>query len=604
MSIAPDHSAIGSPTGQGDTSHEFLYHGSCRRCNHLDQARIIRLSTNNEVYTHYTCEKCGLPIFGFGRTSPRESLVSLLTTFSWNAQENGYQDPGLLACTNDPEQSGPPERPVDTLIDPSTLTQHEPVRGISLASSSRTRLSEAQPAPEGSQAGLFSIPSPSFLTHAALQAPSSTSNLEDDDDEQHSFVPDRTQAAPTSPVRKMLNHIRHVRHRIPWSGLGSRKRRHSGTSEPTILRLVRHVGTMTEDVLLPGRPAGFVADSPNAEAVAPPTTIDEPQPSIIGTAEHTQPDEATEELPDQHTSKRERMNAKRRQTTLQRKALRQRRCLCGDGCHCMGSKRTTAPGSVASRGTSMVPSHHLGRLLGGGSEGSSSSLPELPRQISLDRHVAFTGAGLDNSHPIGQGPPVERLLAEEFHFSRQSTSTSTTHDSQATTAINSSSSGDRSSRQQSTRTNSIPLEPFIEVLNRYLEQSRPEVLAALRNFHTVYPPQHAAAFSEINAVQDGQSRTVSPSRAPDVRPSTPQRASTISLSRLPEPSDVQDSPVSEDDSNRNSGAPTIIRAGGSSQMTPTPQSPEQGPPAPPEPQVNPDELANEIEQLASRSTET
>ncbi|MCJ1379552.1 hypothetical protein MMC17_002653 [Xylographa soralifera] len=403
----------------------------------------------------------------------------------------------------------------------------------------------------------------------------------------------------------MLNRFRNVRQKIPWSGLGSRKRSHSGTNEPAIERLVRDVATMTDDVLLPDRHAEAIVDSHHVNgSVAPPLTVNEPQPKIIGVVEHTQPDEATEEPPDQHASKRERLDVKRRQKTLQRKALRQRRCLCGDGCHCMGSKRSTAPGSLSSRRRSNVPSHPFEHLLFNGSEVSSPSLHEVPHQNSTDRHVAFTGAGLDNTHPIGQGPAVERLLGEEFRFSRQSTSTSATHDSQATTAINSSSSGDQSSRQQSTRANSLPLQPFVELLNRYLEQSRPEVLAALRNFNAVHPPERVSSLSETTSVQESHSRTVSPWRAPVDRPSTPQRASTISLSHLPEPSDVQDSPASEDNSTRTSGAPTIISAGDSSQMTPTAQNPHQGPPAPPEPQVSADELASEIEQLASTSTET
>ncbi|MCJ1320064.1 hypothetical protein MMC15_005401 [Xylographa vitiligo] len=362
---------------------------------------------------------------------------------------------------------------------------------------------------------------------------------------------------------------------------------------------------MTDDVLLRDHPAEVVAGSHYVnESVAPPSAVTEAQPRNLETVEHTQPDEVTEEFPDQHASKRERLDVKRRQTTLHRKALRQPQCLCDDGCQCMGSKRTTAPGSLTSRRRSNVPSHQFEHLLFPSSEVSSSSLQELPHQNSQERHVAFTGAGLDNTHPIGQGPAVERLLGEEFRFSRQSTSTSATHDSQATTAINSSSSGDQSSRQQSTRANSLPLQPFVELLNRYLEQSRPEVLAALRNFNAVHPPERVLTLSETTSIQDDHSRTVSPSRIPNDRPSTPQRASTISLSHLPEPSDVQDSPASEDNSARTSGAATIIPADDSSQMTPTAQSPDHGPPTPPELQVSLDGLASEIERLASTSTET
>ncbi|MCJ1439350.1 Serine/arginine repetitive matrix protein 2 [Xylographa pallens] len=503
-------------------------------------------------------------------------------------------------------QSGPSERPVSSSIDQIRVIQHRPGQGVSEASSSRTRLSarETQPARNISQAELLPIPAPSHPGHAVSQAPTLTSDLEGDDG-QGSSILDRSASAPTSPVRKMLNHFRNVRQRIPWSGLGSRKRRLSGTNEPAIERLVRDVATMTESVLLFDHSTETNIHSYNVDgSVAPPSTIHEPQPRNVGIVEHTQPDEVTEVLSDQHASKRERLDVKRRQTTLQRKTLKQRQCLCDDGCHCMGSKRTTAPGSLSSRRRSIVPSHTLEHLLFHGSQVSSSSLEEPPHQNSQDRHVAFTGAGLDSAHPTGQGPAVERLLGEEFRFSRQSTSTSATHDSQATTAINSSSSGDQSSRQQSTRANSLPLQPFIELLNRYLEQSRPEVLAALRDFNAIHPPDRVFAVSETMSDQEGHSRTASPSGASADRPSTPQRASTISLSHLPDPSDEQDNPASEDNSARTSGAPTIIPADDSSQRTPTAQSPAQGPPAPPEPQVSADELASEIEQLASASTDT
>ncbi|MCJ1402979.1 hypothetical protein MMC11_006201 [Xylographa trunciseda] len=595
--ILPNHSAIGYPTSQSNSSHEFLYHGSCRRCHHLHQARIIHLSSNNEVYTSYACENCDLPIFGFGRTSPRDSLVSLLTTSSWQSHGNRDQDtPGFHACTNNPEQSRPSERPVDSSIAQSTVTQHGPAPRISLASSSRTRHSAqaVQPAQEIAQAGFLTIPA------LVSKAPSSISNS-DAHTEQHSSVAEAFQPTPTSPVRKILNQFRHVRHKILWSNLGTRKRRHSGTGEPRVVCLMRDAGTMTDDMLLPERPVGNIDEFHSAGVVVPLLTPGEPPSSMV---DHTQPDEVPEEFPDQYVSKRERLHAKRRQTTLQQKALRQPPCLCDEGCQCMGSRRTTAPGSVASIGTSTVPSHHMGHLISPRSEVSASSFQEDPHQNGQERHVAFTGGALDDSHPTGHDPAVERLSEEELRFSRQSTSTtSATHDSQATTAINSSSSGDQSSPRQSVRANSLPLQPFLESRNRYLELSRPEVLAVLRNFSALHPPQPAPALSGIDSVQETQSWTVGPARAPDDRPSTPQRASTTSLSHLPVPSDTQDSPASEHDSTRTSGAPTIMPAGGSSQMTPTPRSPDQGSPAPHGPQVNPDELADEIEQLASQSSE-
>ncbi|MCJ1289003.1 hypothetical protein MMC34_000535 [Xylographa carneopallida] len=596
MVIAPDHSVNSYGALQGDIVHEFLYHGSCRRCNHLHQARVIHVPTNHEIYTRYACDVCGLPIFGFGRTSPRESLVSLLTTSSWPSRRNSNQDIARVhSCTNDRDQIGPSERPINSPIDQNEDAQYGSAQGLSVASSSLTRLSarDTQPSRNRAPAGLLPIPAPSVTTHAVSQAPTLTSDLEGDD-EQNSSLRDISQPTPTSPVRKMLNRFRSVRQRFP--GLGSRKRSHSRTNEPAIERLVRDVATMTDDLLLPDRPAAAIVGSHDIDRTTePPSTVDEPQSRNVEIVEHTQPDEVTEGVPDQHASKRERLDVKRRQKTLHRKALRQPQCLCDDGCQCMGSKRTTAAGSLSSRRRSIVPSHPFEHLLFHGSEVSSSSLPEAPHQNSQERHVAFTGAGLDNTHPAGQGPAVERLLGEEFRFSRQSTSTSATHDSQATTAINSSSSGDQSSRQHSTRANSLPLQPFVELLNRYLEQSRPEVLAALRNFNAVHPPERVLALSETTSVQDGHSRTVSPARAPADRPSTPQRASTISLSHLPEPSDVPDSTASEDNSAQTSGAPTIIPAGDGSQMTPTGQSATQ---------VSADELAREIELLSSTSTET
>ncbi|MCJ1285851.1 hypothetical protein MMC26_005193 [Xylographa opegraphella] len=608
MIVAPHAAAEDYPAVQDDTVHDLVYHGSCRRCNHLHQARVIHVPRNAEIYTSYACDACGLSIFGFGRTSPRESLVSLMTTSSWQSRRDSDQDLARLhPCTDDPAQIGPSERLVDPPIDPSRVTRHGRGQGPSVASSSRTRLSasETQPSRNLATVDLLPVPAPSLPTHAVSQAPTLTSDPEGSY-EHDSSIRDLSQPGPTSPVRKMINHFRDVRRRIPWRSLRSRERSHRGTNQPAIGRLVRHVGTMTDEVLFSDRPAEAIAVPHGIdESVAPQSAVIDAQSGTPGVVEHTQPDEVIEEHADQHASKRERLDVKRRQTTLHRKALQQPRCLCGDGCQCMGSKRTTVAGSLTSRRRSIVPTHPFEHLLFHESETSSSSIQEAPpHQHSQERHVAFTGAGLDNTHPTGQGPAVERLLGEEFRFSRQSTSTSATHDSQATTAINSSSSGDRSSRQYSTRANSLPLQPFVELLNQYLEQSRPEVVAALRNFHAVHPPERVLALSETASVRDGHSRTASPSGGLVDRPSTPQRASTISLSHLPDPSDEQEGRASEDNSAQTSGAPTIIRAGESSQMTPTAQNHDQGPPAPPEQQVSPDALASEIERLASSSTET
>lgn len=576
-----DYPSTEHSTSHQETGHEYLFHGSCSRCHHLHSAFKLCLSTNERRHKRYPCENCKVPLFGIGRTSTQSSLASLETVSSLRSSRSRRIAvlTSIPACSNHVEDISLERRDPSSIVQ-GTLPHHGFPQKTSAVSSSQTRVSAVQGRPAEQLFYPEISPVRERLTSDKIPiAPPKSSHLK-----QEATIPAQSGSLRTSAARKVLDHLKT---KFQWRRIRSRK-------------VVKNVGTMTDELAVPIDEAqDFPGSAVDEEVLSP--SMDEPHPDVVDTAEHrAHHDELADGEWDPLKSKRDRLRVQRRQATLKYQCGQQRICLCDEGCHCMGSKGSTTPRSIGSRALWNIPQHQLDHLLREETESLSDSPQEPARHHSPARHVAFAGAHVEEERRDCQDPAGGRLTAEEFQFSRQSTSTSTTVTSQATTAIDSSSSGGRSSRQQSQRASSLPLQPFIELLNQYIEQARPEVLTALREYSAVHPPQLARTFPEDESLPQASSRTACP-HAESQNP-TPPRASTTSLSHLSDPSDVLNSPASDGaETQTTSGAATIIRRRGSSDLTPQTHAAANCPP--PTTEVNSDELSSEIAQLEHQSHE-
>ncbi|MCJ1479077.1 hypothetical protein MMC13_007761 [Lambiella insularis] len=454
------------------------------------------------------------PLFGIGRTSTQSSLASLETVADF--QSSRRRSFGALnsvsACSNHVDDLSS-QRPGVFSLAQSTITHHSLAPEVGADSSGQKRSSAIHIRQAES----------SFFAGKSLVRKRPTSD-------QVSFTPSKTTHPRQGTIYPALS--------IPRGTSSTARKVFDQLKTKLLRRRTRDFGTMTEEEEAP-----FAQEAQAGSSIAhnrvPFSENDGFHQDDAKMTEHrAHPDELTDDEWDPLGAKQDRLRVQRRQATLKDQRGQQRICLCREGCHCMGSRGTTTPRSIGSRTLSNIPRHQLDHLLHQRVESSTDSSEAPARPHSPTRHhVAFTGAHVQDER-TGQNPPGIRLMPEEFQFSRQSTSTNTTITSQATTAINSSSSGGRSSRQQSQRVNSLPMQPFIELLNRYIEQARPEVITALHDFSAVHHPQpHSSPENELD--QQTPSRTVPPG-ADSQGPLLP-RASSTSLSHLPDPSSGQES---------------------------------------------------------------
>lgn len=125
---ASRHTRIASPANHHhvpDMIYTF-FHGNCRKCHHWHDAVPAEISPNPMTHTSFRCEKCKNKIFGIGRRSTHNSLLSRETTFSWSPI--GGPSHAAVACVTDgssisPGHSIPSRRPsaLHSLISHNTV---------------------------------------------------------------------------------------------------------------------------------------------------------------------------------------------------------------------------------------------------------------------------------------------------------------------------------------------------------------------------------------------------------------------------------------------------------------------------------------------------
>ena len=324
----------------------------------------------------------------------------------------------------------------------------------------------------------------------------------------------------------------------------------------------------------------------------------------------TEPDEPIDELVDVTRTKKERLYVKRCEATNKKKHVAARTCYCHENCHCYtGAGRVSNKSPHDSLHGSNVPQHHLENLLAEVGSSSRSSVAPL-RTHSPSTQIAYAGAHLDSNQlstqPSSRGGGSRSLAGadEERRPSRISTSTGT---SQATTAVESRSSGARAASRASRRSMTFPADPFHEFI-QIVERSRPAMIDYLRGFNDFGHP--IASRRVLDPVPDQQETDLAASNSSLSqslidREDSP-RASATSLSHLPDPSDQQ---IAEEVNSNNEvvsalGSSDPTSGEGSNTRTPQPHNPEDVPPPPPQP--GPDEVSRALQELSeepARATE-
>lgn len=229
----------------------------------------------------------------------------------------------------------------------------------------------------------------------------------------------------------------------------------------------RDCGTMTDPI-----PAIEVSASGMQErsgiltaasgASGPQTSRSIPEDPIRYSLHIARPDETTEEVRNPAADQAARLRIRRRELTLQKSRLQNRRCFCHEGCHCMGGRPDPTPDSHVS----FIDSNQPQAPEGEETPTSRPSAPATPlrRDQSPSVHVAFAGDHFTDNR--SSNIPASSISLLTDRLSHQSTSTL----SQATTAIESRSSGTRSER--TSRTNSLPLRIRIGVTDAIRNMDR------------------------------------------------------------------------------------------------------------------------------------
>ena len=314
-----------------------------------------------------------------------------------------------------------------------------------------------------------------------------------------------------------------------------------------------------------------------------------------------QPDEPIDELADVIRTKKERLYVKRCEATNKKKHVAARTCYCHENCHCYtGAGRVSDKSSRDSLHGSNVPQHHLENLLAEVVSSSGSSVAPL-RTRSPSGQITHTGAHLESdqlpTQPSARGRGSRFLggANEERRPSRISTSTRT---SQATTAVESRSSGARAASRASLRSMSFPADPFHEFI-QVAERSRPAMVDYLRGLNDLGHP--IANRRVLDPVPDQQETDLAASGSSLSRSlsdrETSSRASATSLSQLPDPSDDR---IAEGVNINNEAVAALalsnpISEEGSNTRTPQPRNLEDIPS--PTPQPGPDEVSRALQEL-------
>ena len=277
-------------------SHQFLFHGTCRRCHHLHTAVPFYLPESGSDYRRYHCDICNLVMFQIGKASPRPSLASQETSPGWQEGRRPATE-SYISCV---DIHAAPHTAHDVAEGPLNESETRHTAHGSTGSESplpSPTQPEQQRSPRVERSGYFRLKWRDFRNRASGRL--------------RRFRTGRT-----------------VNTHAP--GMDS-----SDTAWPTQTQQMRDVGTMTEDAICSPRteisPAPLLPGSRSArmQTLQSGPASRHPSGSNIGPAASPE-------------HRMQRLRERRHEMTLARRAIQQQRCLCSDQCQCM----TADPNSI------------------------------------------------------------------------------------------------------------------------------------------------------------------------------------------------------------------------------------------------------------------
>lgn len=595
MSQANQHAGM-SPIPRQDEATgndvELPYHGTCSKCHHLHIGTIIRFPFHQSRHIRFNCENCKHVMFGLGGNSTQTTLASVLTDSGENTITSSSSD-HLPPCSDHRDHT----TSYGGALSDGRIRVSPPREALSIRGEDNVRARDPPSIlitqPDASSANV-APKSPPINADAGLVQDSHTTHILVERTEKQP----RPRFDPRAKAKKLISLIQRPFQRIlrPQPVLQFP----SDVPAPAESSM-GHVEAPTQRDF--GRqPRNEPSQAAPSPSIRPSThnsqNIELSSQPRIQTA---QPDEPTNELADVTRTKKERLYVKRCEATNKKKHIAARTCYCDENCHCYtGAGRVSDKSPHDSIHGSNVPQHHLENLLAEVASSSRSSVAHL-RTHSPSRQIAFLGAHLDanqlQTQPSFRGRGSRSMAGanEERQPSRISTST---HTSQATTAVESRSSGARAASRASRRSMSFPADPFHEFI-QVAERSRPAMVDYLRGFNDLGHP--IASRRVLDPVPDQQETDLAASGSSLSRSLSDRadssHASATSLSHLPDPSDEQiaeevntnsEAVFALDSSNPTSGE-------GSNTETPRPRNPEDPPPPPPQP--GSDEVSRALQEL-------
>ena len=425
----------------------LLYHGTCGRCHHLHTAQPIDCISGIRSGQHQRirCVKCKHHLFGLGSNSTQTTLASALTSSSWE-NEMDSTDETAVACTN----SRCSERsPSHAKSDEATASTSPPATNSLQQTEDQyiERVPENAPVTRSrSQRAAF------FNRPRSWLSPRSVANKTADD-------------ATTRPW-KLPKKITHL-----FSGFRRTGTTRNFAQPQTALdddqinprSTTRDVGVMTENTV-PDSFGGFPSlwEEARTQNAAPPLADQATNVAFVS---------------ESRASKRQRIYNARYEKTIRRRALRRRKCYCSRNCPC--NKRDPVEINHASPIESNQPQPPLENRSESPTDTESEILSSTPCPVRerIDRVTQFLGEHFpDIPYRVSTGR--ESSIHLEYPRSSRESSSTSAGLSQATTAIDSRSSGAHRDRLvMLRRSNRSPaLLPDV----RFSEQERPDVLPAIR----------------------------------------------------------------------------------------------------------------------------
>ena len=478
----------------------LLYHGTCGRCHHLHTAQPIDCTSwiRSGPHQRIKCAKCKHHLFGIGSNSTQTTLASALTSSSWENEMDSTEETAV-ACTNSrcSERSPSHAKSDEATTSTTAPATHSPQQ---IECQDQERVPENAPITRSrdQRAAFFNRPR-SWLSPRS--------------------APNKTADGATVRPWKLSKKISRLFSGFRRPGT-ARNFTQSQTSldgdQMNPLSTTRDVGVMTENPV-----AGPFGDSPSTGREA--TMQNAIRPSA------TQ-DTTVAFVSESRSSKRQRIYNTRYEKTIRRRALRRRKCYCSRNCPC--AKRDPIEVNHASPIESNQPQPPLENRSASPTDTESEILSSTPCPIRerIDRVTQFFGEHFpDIPYRVSTGRESSILL-EYPRSSRESSSTSAGL-SQATTAIDSRSSGAHRDRLLlRRRSNRSPaLLPDV----RFSEQERPDVLPAIRRVDELLGLSARRSTDQTDASNlSGSSNRQSPRRSSGESIGANVRATTANLARL------------------------------------------------------------------------